>query len=107
MRSVQADSVAPLEAGGSRVIHAEIVLGALRPEDVSVTVYTGPLSAEGEILSAETSEMKVEGRQQGGAYMFGGTLRGKATGLHGFQIRILPAHKDLPNPMMMNCITWG
>jgi starch phosphorylase len=99
--------VAPLEAGGSRIIHAEIVLGALRPEDVSVTVYTGPLSAEGEILSAETFEMKVEGRQQGGAYMFGGTLRGKATGLHGFQIRILPAHEDLPNPMMMNCITWG
>jgi hypothetical protein len=51
--------------------------------------------------------MKVEGRQQGGAYVFGGTLRGKATGLHGFQIRILPAHEDLPNPIMMNCITWG
>ena len=107
VRSVQADSVAPLEAGGSRIIHAEIDLGALRPEDVSVTVYTGPLSAEGEILSAETFDMKVEGRQQSGAYLFGGALRGKATGLHGFQIRILPAHEDLPNPMMMNCITWG
>jgi starch phosphorylase len=79
----------------------------LRPEDVSVSVYAGPLSAEGEILSAETFAMKVEGRQQSGAYLFGGTLRGKATGLHGFQIRILPAHEDLVNPMMMNCIAWG
>ena len=107
VRAVQADTVTPLDSGGVRIIRAEVALGALRPEDVSVSVYAGPLGAEGEILSAEVSEMKVEGKQQDGTYVFGGNLQGKDTGLQGFLIRVLPAHEDLANPLVMNCITWG
>lgn len=105
--SVKADGVAPLEAGATRPVQAEVALGSLRSEDVSVVLYSGPLSGEGEILSASVSDMKVEGTPRVGAYLYSGTLQGKTTGLHGFRVRILPAHEDLFSPLAMNCIVWG
>jgi glucan phosphorylase len=105
--SVKADGVAPLEAGATRPVQAEVALGSLRPEDVSVVLYSGPLTGEGEILSASVSDMKVEGTPRAGAYLYSGTLQGKTTGLHGFRVRILPAHEDLFSPLAMNCIVWG
>ena len=105
--SVKADAVAPLEAGATRPVQAEVALGSLLPEDVSVVLYAGPLSGEGEILSASVSDMKVEGTPRAGAYLYSGTLQGKTTGFHGFYVRILPAHEDLFSPLAMNCIVWG
>jgi starch phosphorylase len=108
VQSVDAEMVAALEAGTTRCVRAEITLGALAPKDVSVVLYAGPLSGEGEITSATVSEMKVEGSPRTGVYIYSGTLQGQTTGLHGFRVRILPAHEDLWNPVLhMNCITWG
>lgn len=108
VQSVDAEMVAALEAGTTRSVRAEITLGALTPKDVSVVLYAGPLSGEGEITSATVSEMKVEGSPRTGAYIYSGTLQGQTTGLHGFRVRILPAHEDLWNPVLhMNCIAWG
>jgi starch phosphorylase len=107
VQSVEAESVAPLEAGSTRPVQALVVLGSLRPEDVSVALYAGPLTAEGEIMSAAVLEMKVEGSPRAGTYLYSGTLQGQATGLQGFRVRILPAHEDLGNTLAMNCITWG
>jgi starch phosphorylase len=107
LQSVEAEMVASLEAETTRPVRAEITLGALAPKDVSVVLYAGPLSGEGEITSATVSEMKVEGSPRTGAYIYSGSLQGQTTGLHGFRVRILPAHEDLWNPLHMNCITWG
>lgn len=108
VQSVDAEMVAALEAGTTRSVRAEITLGALTPKDVSIVLYAGPLSGEGEIASATVSEMKVEGSPRTGAYIYSGTLQGQTTGLHGFRVRILPAHEDLWNPVLhMNCIAWG
>jgi starch phosphorylase len=107
VQSVEAEKVAPLESGATRPIWAEITLGALAPKDVSVVLYAGLLGSEGEITAATVSEMKVEGSPRTGVYKYSGTLQGHMTGLHGFRIRILPAHEDLSNPLHMNCITWG
>jgi hypothetical protein len=84
-----------------------VALGSLAPKDVSVALYAGPLSGEGQIISAGVAEMKVEGSPRTGVYVYSGMLHGITTGLQGFRIRILPAHEDLGNPLLMNCITWG
>jgi starch phosphorylase len=107
VHSVKADVVSALEAGATRPVQVEVALGSLRPEDVSVALYSGPLSGEGEILSASVSAMKVEGAPRAGVYLYSGTLQGKTTGLHGFRVRILPAHEDLFSLLATNCIAWG
>jgi starch phosphorylase len=107
IRAVRADTVAPLAAGDTRAVQADVVLGALRPEDVSVALYAGPIDGQGEFLDPAVSEMKVEGAMRDGAYVFGGTLSGRDAGRHGFRVRVLPAHEDLASPLMLNCIAWG
>ena len=107
IRSVTADTVTPLEAGSARAVQAEISLGTLRPEDVSVVLYVGALTAEDEIGPATVAPMKVEGSPRPGLFLFSGSLQGKQTGSHGFRVRVLPAHEDLASPLMLNCIAWG
>ncbi len=107
VRAVRADTLTPLPAGEARPVQAEVVLGVLRPEDISVSLYAGPLSGRGDIVSPLVSAMKVGGAVRDGVYVFEGMLSGQAAGRHGFRIRILPAHEDLANPLGLNCITWG
>jgi len=107
VRAVRADTVTPLEAGGTRVVQADVALGALRPEDVAVALYAGPIGGQGEILDPAVSEMKVEGAMRDGVFVFGGTLSGRDAGRHGFRVRVLPAHEDLASPLTLNCIAWG
>jgi starch phosphorylase len=107
VRSVEADMVTPLEAGATRLVRAEVTLGSLAPKDVSIALYAGLLSGEGQITSASVTEMKVEGSPRTGVHVYSGMLHGITTGLQGFRIRILPSHEDLGNPLLMNCITWG
>jgi len=107
VRAVRADTVTALPAGEARPVEAEVALGVLRPEDVSVALYAGPLSGQGEIASPLVSEMKAAGSVREGAYLFEGVLSGQAAGRHGFRIRVLPTHEDLANPLTLNCVTWG
>ncbi len=107
VQAVDADTVAPLEVGTSRLVRAEIALGPLTPDDVSVALYDGPLTGEGEIDSPTVSEMKVEGAPRSRVYLYSGSIVGQTTGRHGFRVRVLPAHPDLAEPLGMNCIAWG
>jgi starch phosphorylase len=107
VRAVRADTVASLAAGDTRAVQADVALGALRPEDVAVALYAGPIDGQGEILDPAVSEMKVEGAMRDGVFVFGGTLSGRDAGRHGFRVRVLPAHEDLATPLMLNCIAWG
>ena len=107
VQTVRADTVTPLPAGDARPVEAEVALGALRPEDVSVALCAGPIGGEGDIASPFVSEMKMGRPVREGVFVFEGTLSGQAAGRHGFRIRILPAHEDLGNPLLLNCIAWG
>ena len=107
VRAVRADTVTPLPVGDTRPVEADVALGVLRPEDVSVALYSGAFSGQWEIGSPRIAEMKAAGPVREGVYTFQGMLSGQAAGRHGFRIRILPAHEDLPNPLTLNCIAWG
>jgi starch phosphorylase len=107
VQTVRVDTVTPLPAGDARPVEVDVALGALRPEDVAVALYVGPIGGQGDIASPLVSEMKVVRPAREGVYVFEGALSGQAAGRHGFRIRILPAHEDLANPLMLNCITWG
>jgi starch phosphorylase len=105
--AVVVDTVTPLEAGGSRQVRVDVTLGSLRPEDVVVALYSGPLTAEGEIGSARVFSLAVAESRPDGVTVYQGLLQASATGLHGFRVRILPAHADLATPLALHCVTWG
>jgi starch phosphorylase len=107
VQRVAADTVTPLEWGEARTVQAEIALGSLSPGEVSVALYAGPLRGDGEIAAPAVVEMKSEDTLRPGLYRYTGVLRGKATGQHGFRVRILPSHPDLVSAPTMGCITWG
>ncbi len=107
VRGVAAEMVTPMEVGTTRPVRAEVALGTLSPQDVSVMLYSGPLAGDGEIRPATSSEMKVEGSPRAGLYVYSGAVQGRATGLHGFRVRVLPAHEDLADPLAMGCVVWG
>ena len=107
VQAVTADMLTPITAGATREVRVEVALGSLQPEDVSVALYAGPLTGEGEITTATAEAMKVEGVIRPGVYVYSGALPAPSTGQHGFRVRILPAHEDLAAPYSLNCIVWG
>jgi len=107
VRAVRADTVTALPAGEVRPVEADVALGVLRPEDVSVALYSGPIVGQADIVSPRISEMSVTGSVRDGVYTYQGMLSGQDAGRHGFRIRVLPAHEDLHNPLSLNCIAWG
>jgi glycogen phosphorylase len=107
VQGVAADTLTPLAAGATREVRVEVALGSLQPEDVSVALYAGPLTGEGEITNAIATTMKVEGVARPGVYLYSGALQAPSTGQHGFRVRILPAHEDLAAPYSLNCCVWG
>lgn len=106
-RAVSGETANPLEVGAELAVTAEIALGPLQPEEVSVVLYAGPLTRDGEIQHPVLSPMRVEATLEPGVYRYAGAIRGRETGLHGFRVRILPAHPDLSEPLAMGCLVWG
>jgi len=95
-----------LESGSVLKVRAEIYLGALEPEDVLVQVYYGRVEADGRIVSGQGIEMGYIESRGSGSYIFEGLVTCMSSGLHGYSVRVLPKHKDLDNPFVMNLITW-
>lgn len=86
---------AELGIGELLIVKAQIHLGALSPEDVSVQLYHGRLDPNGNLSAGEVVEMTCVVEVGGGAHHFEGTIRSSETGLHGYTLRILPSHDDL------------
>ncbi len=85
---------------------ASVNLGSLKPEDVLVAVSHGPLSSTGEIEKPQRVGMNAVGAS-GSTVQYAVSLKCEVTGQHGYAIRVLPAHKDLPHPFLPGFISWA
>ncbi|MDQ3702639.1 MAG: alpha-glucan family phosphorylase [Chloroflexota bacterium] len=100
-------------------VRARIHLGELRPEDVAVELYDGPVDAQGHITGGTAVGMTFaapEGEGAGalngpsdrhGVYPYVGAIPCRTSGLHGYSIRVMPHHPDLPHPFQPGLITWA
>ncbi len=83
-------------------------LGALTPDDVAVELYHGRLNADGEIVDAVATAMEPDGAGDAGAYTYEASpVSCSDSGLHGFTVRVLPYHPDLPVSLVPGLITWA
>jgi starch phosphorylase len=91
-------------------VQAAVHLGELRPDDVSVQLYDGPVDAQGNIVAGKAVEMTVsgeEGEHGKGVYAYDGAIPCRSSGLHGYSVRVLPRHADLPHSYQPGLITWA
>ncbi|MGD9940088.1 MAG: alpha-glucan family phosphorylase [Clostridia bacterium] len=97
----------PVMDRGDRIrIDARVRLGALKPEQVLVELYHGPVSSTGEIYDPVRVEMKDTG-SQGGAHEYTVDVECTVTGQHGHAVRILPRHPDLVHPFIPGLVRWA
>jgi len=106
IEKVTADTSHEYTVGNRMTVTAEVKLGALKPDDVSVEVYYGPLNQRREITNARTVVMQPKGNSPDGSYTYEGSVPCTQSGQHGFTVRVLPKHKDLAHPYEPGLILW-
>jgi starch phosphorylase len=96
-----------LKVGETLTVRAQIDLGGLKPEDVSVELYYGSLNARGEIEIPKIVLMKPHDKPKGTVYEFVGVKTLETSGRLGHTVRILPKHEDLDNPYKLGLVVWA
>jgi starch phosphorylase len=104
---VESNGSDPMHVGGRLEVKARVNLGNLAPADVEVQLFHGPVDNQGEIASPGTVTMSTNGKPDGGRWTFDGIIPCRASGQHGFAVRVLPRHKNLGSPFETGLVVWG
>ncbi|MFC2173925.1 hypothetical protein ACFLU6_15065 [Acidobacteriota bacterium] len=93
---------------GSRfAVHVWLTLGPIKPEEVSVQLYHGPIGVAGQIERAGVVNMDFAGTEDDGSHHYVGPCPCLYTGLYGCSVRVLPRHEDLVQPFQNGLILWS
>jgi starch phosphorylase len=109
---VRVETVEAREADGIAVgreleVLARVQLGSLKPDDVEVQLFHGPVDSLGEIAQPRTVTMAHNQALDNGAYVYFGAIPCRSSGQHGYAVRILPKHVALTNPFSTGFVCWG
>jgi starch phosphorylase len=104
---VFAENQEKLKVGDGLNVYANIDLGQLMPDDVSVELYYGNLNVHGEIETPRLILMKSSGETKGSVHKYSGTIALDTSGRLGHTVRILPRNADLDNPYKPGLILWA
>jgi starch phosphorylase len=96
-----------LKVGDQLQVQAEVYLGDLKPTDVAVELFYGPLNVEGLIVQGQTLPTLIAQSKGNGTYIFAGAISCRTSGRHGYALRIVPQHEDLGNPFELGLVLWG
>jgi starch phosphorylase len=97
----------PAQLGDERRVTVTLDLGRLEPSDVAVQVLHGPVGAADELQQPAVITLEHEGLDHDGRARYGGCFRCTSAGRHGFTVRVVPAHPDLPSPVELGLIAWA
>ncbi|MBI3794280.1 MAG: alpha-glucan family phosphorylase [Nitrospinae bacterium] len=95
------------KVGEMKQVSAMVSLGKIKPTDVVVECYYGPMDHVGDIKDGETAILEFEGIAKDGLCKFSGNIPCDNAGLFGFAVRILPNHENLLHKWLPGLITWG
>jgi starch phosphorylase len=98
--------VSAADVGDVREVSATIHIGALATEDVAVELAHGPVGANGELTDMHFVHMEA-GDCSDGTCTYRGSFTASHTGLYGYAVRVIPAHKDLTNKMDLGLAAWA
>ena len=101
-------TVKELQVGETFKVQVRVHLGHLTPDDIVVQLYLGRVNAANEIVEAKALSMRVAEPEDDGHYIYetnGVTCR--HSGLHGYTVRVLPRHPDLPSSFLPGLVVWA
>jgi starch phosphorylase len=100
----------PKEArvGNELPVNAEIRLGEIRPEEVAVELYYGPLDPSGHIAMGSSVPLKCDGQNgDAGTFRYKGAVPCEYSGNYGYALRILPSHPEMAARYHVGLLQWG
>lgn len=95
-----------LKVGDSFSVTCSVQLGEIAPDQVEVQLYTGRITAQGDLEEPEVVAMKVH-NSEGTLHTYRGKVRCKLAGRQGYAIRVMPNHPDLVHPYVPGLIAWN
>jgi starch phosphorylase len=107
VETVESNGADPLHVGGELTVKARVQLGGFSPEDVEVQLFHGVVDNLGEIPNPRTVTMSTNGKHEGSSWTYQGTISCRASGQHGFAVRVLPKNTDLASPFEPGLVAWG
>ncbi len=107
LHSVESDIDGELSDGTTIAVRVSLFTGKIKPEDVNVQIYEGPLDPMGQIDHPQIVEMNLDPDQSPDSAGFAGSVTCRGSGRHGFTVRVLPRHSDLPNPVSLGLVLWA
>ena len=95
-----------LVAGQEITLSVTVHLASLRPEEVTVETYYGPLT-DNTITNAKKEEMKLIRQVDSSAYSYECKLQLDEGGEYGYTFRVIPRHPGLMNKFDLLLIKWA
>ncbi|HLF96215.1 MAG TPA: alpha-glucan family phosphorylase, partial [Methylococcaceae bacterium] len=107
IEAVKASGGAEMHVGDLFTVEAQVRLGALTPEDVSVQLCVGTVNNQGDLVNPALIPMQAE-KQDGTVWNYQTASQPCChSGLHGYTVRMLPRHADLHNPWALGLAQWA
>ncbi len=104
---IQAPHGGHVTLGSDMLVEADVHLGELREEEVVVDLCYGRIDPETEEVShRDVTAMWAEACTTEGVRKYVGSIPCNETGIYSYNIRILPFHPYLFNPLSMNLTLW-
>jgi starch phosphorylase len=96
-----------LTVGDKKPVSATVALGALTVGDVAVEAYYGAVDARNEIVGGSVVTLAPGEPAADGSVVYSGAIGCAHSGRQGYQVRVVPRHPDLENPLTMGLVRWA
>jgi starch phosphorylase len=95
------------KVGEAMQVEAMLDMPDVQPADLTVQLYAGPINSHGEIDNPQTMNMTYSKQLAPNRHMYTGAIDCRASGRHGFAIRVLPGNSDMATPFEPGLILWN
>jgi len=95
------------KVGDQMQVEALVDLPGLDPKELTVELYTGPVSSAGNIERPQALRMTHAKSMAPDRHVFVGSIACRTSGRQGFAIRVLPGYQDLATPFEPGLIIWN
>jgi starch phosphorylase len=109
---VKANNDGPMKSGAMLEVEANVSLGPLNPDEVTIELYHGPLDSSGNIIQASRSTLTKISTQEKKSpefpiHTYGGKVSPQRCGQQGFAVRALPKNPNVDIRMEPGLIRWS